>query len=47
MMNSQHVLYNQPHLEVVVTDNHQNTVTFNEDQISVHSDIPESESESD
>ena len=34
-------------LEVVVTENHQNTVTFNEDQISVHSDIPESESESD
>ena len=34
-------------LEVVVTDNHQNTVTFNGDQISFHSDIPESESESD
>ena len=29
-------------LEVVVTDNHQNTVTFNEAQISVHSDIPDS-----
>ena len=34
-------------LEVIVTENHQNTVTFNEDQISAHSDIPESESESD
>ena len=34
-------------LEVVVTKTHQNTMTFNEDQISVHSDIPESESESD
>ena len=30
-------------LEVIVTENHQNTVTFNEDQISVHSDILESE----
>ena len=34
-------------LEVVVTENYQNTVTFNENHISVHSDIPESESESD
>ena len=34
-------------LEVVVTENHQNTMTFNEEQISVHSDIPESQSESD
>ena len=34
-------------LEVVVTENHQNTMTFNEDQISVHSDIPESEYQSD
>ena len=34
-------------LEVVVTEKHQNTVTFNEDEISVHSDRPESESESD
>ena len=34
-------------LEVIVTENNQNTVTFTEDQISVHSDIPESESESD
>ena len=34
-------------LEVVVTEHPQTTVTFNEDQISVHTDIPESESESD
>ena len=34
-------------LEVVVTENHQNTMTFIGDQIYVHSDIPESESESD
>ena len=34
-------------LEVVVIENHQNTMTFNEDQISVHLDILESESESD
>ena len=33
-------------LEVVVTENHQNTMTFNGDQISVHSDILESGSES-
>ena len=33
-------------LEVVVTENHQNTMTFNGDQISAHSDILESESES-
>ena len=31
-------------LEVVVTEQNQVTVTFNEDQISVHSDILESES---
>ena len=34
-------------LEVVVNENHQSTVTFNEDQISVHSDILKSQSESD
>ena len=34
-------------LEVVVTENNQNTVTFNEEQISVHPNIPESEFESD
>ena len=34
-------------LEVVVTENNQNTMTFNEDHISVHSDILKLESESD
>ena len=34
-------------LEVIVTDHPQTTVTFNEEQISVHSNVPESESESD
>ena len=34
-------------LEVIVTEHPQNTVTFNEEQISVHTNVPESESESD
>ena len=34
-------------LEVIVTDPSQTTVTFNEEKISVHTDIPESKSESD
>ena len=34
-------------LEVVVTENNHNTVTFNEEQISVYADIPGSESEYD
>ena len=34
-------------LKVIVTENPQNTVTFNEEQISVHTDVPESESKSD
>ena len=34
-------------LEVIVTNHSQTTVTFNEEQISVHSNIPESGSESD
>ena len=34
-------------LEVIVTEPLQTTVTFNEEQITVHSDIPETESESD
>ena len=36
-----------PPLEVIVTEHPQNTVTFNEEQISVHSNVPESGSESD
>ena len=34
-------------LEVIVTEHPQNTVTFNEEQINVHTDVHESESESD
>ena len=34
-------------LEVIVTEHPQTTMTFNEEQISVHSNVPESESESD
>ena len=34
-------------LEVVVTENPQSTVTFNVDPISVHTDMPESASDSD
>ena len=34
-------------LEVIVTESPQTTVTFNEEQIFVHSNVPESESESD
>ena len=34
-------------LEVIVTEHPQTTVTFNEEQITVHSNVPESESESD
>ena len=34
-------------LEVIMTEHSQNTVTFNEEQISVHSNVPELESESD
>ena len=34
-------------LEVIVTESPQTTVTFNEEQITVHSNVPESESESD
>ena len=34
-------------LKVIVTEHPQTTVTFNEDQISVHTEIPESETESD
>ena len=34
-------------LEVIVTEHPQTTVTFNEEQISFHSNVPESESESD
>ena len=34
-------------LKVIVTEHPQTTVTFNEEQISVHSNVPESESESD
>ena len=34
-------------LEVIVTEHPQSTVTFNEEQISVHTNVPESESESD
>ena len=33
-------------LEVIVTEHPQTTVTFNEEQIIVHSNIPEIESES-
>ena len=47
MMKSQLVLCNLSQLEVVVTENPQTTVTFNVDPISVPTDIPESESESD
>ena len=34
-------------LEVILTEHPQTTVTFNEEQISVHSNVPGSESESD
>ena len=34
-------------LEVIVTEHPQTTMTFNEEQISVYSNVPESESESD
>ena len=34
-------------LEVIVTEHPQTTLTFNEEQISVHSNVPETESESD
>ena len=34
-------------LEVIVTEHPQTTMTFNEEQISEHSHVPESESESD
>ena len=34
-------------LKVIVTEHPQTTVTFNEEQISVHTNVPESESESD
>ena len=34
-------------LEVIVTEHPQTTMTFNEEQRSFHSHVPESESESD
>ena len=45
-LNDQPTCVVQP-LEVIVTEHPQNTVTFNEEQISVHTNVPESESESD
>ena len=45
-LNDQPTCVFQP-LEVIVTEHPQNTVTFNEEQISVHTNVPESESESD
>ena len=34
-------------LKVIVTEHPQTAVTFNEEQITIHSNVPESESESD
>ena len=45
-LNDQPTCVVQP-LEVIVTEHPQTTVTFNEEQISVHTNVPESESESD
>ena len=45
-MDDQQTCVVQP-LEVFVTDLPQDTVTFNEEQITVYSNVPESESESD
>ena len=44
-LNDQPTCVVQP-LEVIVTEHPQTTVTLNEEQIFVHSNVPESESES-